>query len=135
MAIDVGATAPPRTHVLSRTDLVRYAGASGDFNPMHHDEEKAKAAGMPSVFGHGMLSMALVGRAITDWAGPGALRQFKVRFAKQTWPGDALTTAVTATAIREDGGERLADLDCALTNQDGETVVAGTATIQIESTG
>jgi len=89
-----GDEAPIVSHELTRTDLVMYAGASGDFNPMHHDEVKAQAAGMPSVFGHGMFSMGLLGRAITDWVGIGNLRQFKVRFTKQTWPGEVLTTHV-----------------------------------------
>ena len=76
---------------LSRTDLVRYAGASGDFNPIHHDETFAHMAGQPSVFGHGMLTAAFVGRCVTDYVGPENLRRFKVRFATRVWPGD--TTA------------------------------------------
>ena len=66
-----GDEAPELRHVLTRTDLVAYAGASGDFNPMHHDEVKAKAAGQPSVFGHGMFSMGLLGTALTDYVGVG----------------------------------------------------------------
>ena len=67
--VNEGDEAPVVSHQLTRTDLVMYAGASGDFNPMHHDEVKAKEAGLPSVFGHGMFSMGLLGRAITDWVG------------------------------------------------------------------
>ena len=85
-----GDEAPELTHVLTRTDLVAYAGASGDFNPMHHDEVKAKAAGQPSVFGHGMFSMGLLGTAITDWVGIGNVKRFTVRFARQTWPDEEL---------------------------------------------
>jgi acyl dehydratase len=128
----VGDVAPEVSHTLSRTDLVRYAGASGDFNPMHHDEIKATKAGMPSVFGHGMLSMALLGRAITDWVGVGAVRRYQVRFVKQTWPDDTLTTRVTVTGLRPHGGETVADLDCALVNQHGDAVVAGAATVAID---
>lgn len=127
-SLPVGATAPPVTHTLTRTDLVRYAGASGDYNPMHHDEVAARAAGMPSVFGHGMLSMALLGRAITDWLGAGSVRAYKVRFVKQTWPDDTLTTEVTVTRVHDEDGDRLVDLDCRLVNGDGEPVVTGTAT-------
>lgn len=123
-----GAAAPVISHTLTRTDLVRYAGASHDFNPMHHDEVKAQAAGQPSVFGHGMLSMGILGRAITDWIGAGSVRRYKVRFTTQTWPGDVLTTDVTVTGVREEGGERLVDLDCQLLNGDGKPVVMGTAT-------
>src|SRR6478609_4601891 len=86
--IAVGDTAPVVSHVLTRTDLVKYAGASGDINPMHTDEVAAKAAGLPSVFGHGMFSMGLLGTALTDYVGVGNLKSYKVRFTKQTWPGE-----------------------------------------------
>lgn len=127
-SFEVGATAPPVQHTLTRTDLVRYAGASGDYNPMHHDEVKARAAGMPSVFGHGMLSMAILGRAITDWLGAGSVRGYRVRFVKQTWPDDTLTTHVTITDVRDEDGATVVDLDCRLLNGDDEPVVTGTAT-------
>ncbi len=79
--VKVGDEAPVITHTLTRTDLVRYAGASGDFNPMHHDEVKAKESGQPSVFGHGMFSMGLLGTAVTDFVGVGNLTRYQVRFA------------------------------------------------------
>ena len=124
---NVGDEAPVVTHTLSRTDLVMYAGASGDFNPMHTDETAATAAGLPSVFGHGMFSMGLLGTALTDYAGVGNLKKYKVRFTKQTWPDEVLTTKVTVAAKREEGGERLIDLECSLVNADGEVKVAGEA--------
>ena len=127
--IEVGAEAPPVSHQLGRTDLVQYAGASGDFNPMHTDEVAAQAAGLPSVFGHGMFSMGLLGRALTDWAGPGNLTNYRVRFTKQTWPGEVLTTSVVVTAKREEDGRRLVDVDASLANEDGEVKVAGSATV------
>jgi len=127
--VDVGDEAPSISHELGRTDLVRYAGASGDFNPMHTDEVAAQAAGLPSVFGHGMFSMGLLGRAITDWAGVGNLLSYKVRFTKQTWPGETLTSTITVTAKHEEGGRRLIEADVALANQDGEVKVAGTTTV------
>ena len=126
--VNEGDAAPSVSHALTRTDLVMYAGASGDFNPMHHDEVKAKEAGLPSVFGHGMFSMGLLGRAITDWIGVGNLKRFKVRFTKQTWPGETLTSTITVTAKRKEDGENLVDLDVSLANQDGEVKVAGDAT-------
>jgi acyl dehydratase len=122
-----GDEAPAVSHELTRTDLVMYAGASGDFNPMHHDEVKAQAAGMPSVFGHGMFSMGLLGRAITDWVGIGNLRQFKVRFTKQTWPGEVLTSKIVVSGKRKEDGEALVDLDVSLANENGEEKVAGSA--------
>lgn len=124
----VGAEAPVRTHTLTRTDLVRYAGASGDFNPMHHDEVLATAAGQPSVFGHGMFSMGMLASAITDFVGPGTLVHYQVRFVRQTWPGEVLCTSVTVTGTRTAGDQHLVDLDVRLVNGDGEEKVAGSAT-------
>src|SRR5882672_3687325 len=93
-----GDEAPVVTHELTRTDLVIYAGASGDFNPMHTDEVKAQAAGLPSVFGHGMFSAGLLATAVTDFVGVGNVRNYKVRFVKQTWPGETLISKTTITA-------------------------------------
>src|SRR6478672_10051029 len=125
--VNEGDEAPVVAHELTRTDLVMYAGASGDFNPMHHDEIKATEAGLPSVFGHGMFSMGLLGRAITDWIGIGNLKQFKVRFTKQTWPGEVLTSKIVVTGKRKENGDNLVDLQVSLGNQDGEEKVAGSA--------
>ena len=128
-ALAVGDTAPPLvTDPLTRTSFVRYAGASGDFNPMHHDDTVATSVGNPSVFGHGMLTAGLMARVVKDWFGPTAIRRFAVRFSKQVWPGDTLTCTATVTAKREEDGVRLVDLDCAVTNQDGVEVLTGTAT-------
>ena len=126
--LDEGTEAPALSHELTRTDLVRYAGASGDFNPMHHDEVAAQAAGLPSVFGHGMFSMGLLGRALTDWAGVGNLRRYQVRFTKQTWPGEVLTSKIVVSGKREEGVEKLVDLTIDRANQDGEVKLAGAAT-------
>jgi len=131
--VSEGNEAPVRSHVLTRTDLVVYAGASGDFNPMHHDEIQATAAGQPSVFGHGMFSMGFLGSAITDYVGIGNIRQYQVRFAKQTWPGEELRTKVVVTATRTEGDDHLVDLDVRLHNADGEEKVVGQATAIIPS--
>src|SRR6266480_2827174 len=101
--VSEGDEAPVVTHELTRTDLVMYAGASGDFNPMHHDEVKAQAAGLPSVFGHGMFSAGLLARSVTDYVGVGNLTAFKVRFVKQTWPGETLVSRNTVAAKRKEG--------------------------------
>ena len=122
-----GDTAPELSHTLTRTDLVMYAGASGDFNPMHTDEVTAQAAGLPSVFGHGMFSMGLLGTALTDYVGVGNLKRYKVRFTKQTWPDEELSTRIVVTGTREVDGEKLIDLECSLANGDGEVKVAGEA--------
>jgi acyl dehydratase len=110
---------------LSRTQIVMYAGASGDFNPIHHDETFAtKRAGMPSVFAHGMLTMGLTGSLLTDWLGDGVLRAFGVRFVRQVWPGDTLTAKGTVKAIAPDGR---VEIELVTTNQHGEPVVSGDA--------
>ena len=96
--ISEGDEAPVVTHELGRTDLVKYAGASGDFNPMHTDEVAAQAAGLPSVFGHGMFSMGLLGRAVIDWAGAGNVKVYGVRFTRQSWPGVPPATFRSATS-------------------------------------
>ena len=122
--ITAGAEAPVKEVTLSRTDLVQYAGASGDFNPMHHDEVKAAAAKLPSVFGHGMFSMGVLGTALTDFVGVDNVKSYSVRFVKQTWPGEVLRTKITVRSV-EDG---IATLDCSLENADGEAKVTGEAT-------
>ena len=127
--ISEGDEAPVLTHELTRTDLVRYAGASGDFNPMHTDEVAARDAGLPSVFGHGMFSAGLLAKAVTDWVGIGNIRRYKVRFTKQTWPGEKLTSRVTVAGKRKEDGENLVDLECSLANEEGEVKVSGEATV------
>jgi acyl dehydratase len=126
--VNEGDTAPEFSHELTRTDLVQYAGASGDFNPMHSDEAAAKAAGLPSVFGHGMFTMGILGKALTDYVGVGNLKRYQVRFTKQTWPGEQLTTKVTVAKKYEGEGEHRVDLECEVVNQDGEAKVSGVAT-------
>jgi acyl dehydratase len=115
---------------LSRTQIVMYAGASGDYNPMHTDERyTVEVAGYPSVFAHGMLSMGATGRVLTDWFGAESIRHYGVRFVNQVWPGDALTATATLTALREEDGHHLAELAVETVNQNGAVVVTGTATV------
>jgi acyl dehydratase len=118
---------------LSRTQIVQYAGASGDYNPLHTDDKFAReAAGYPGVFAHGMLTMGMTGRVLTDWMGDGRLTQYGVRFSKQVWPGDTLTATATVDAVREEDGEWFADLLVTTTNQDGDVVVTGSATARLD---
>lgn len=117
---------------LSRTQIVMYAGASGDYNPLHSDEVYAtQVAGYPSVFAHGMLSMGATGKLLTDWVGNGRLTRYGVRFVNQVWPGDTLTATARVEAVREEVGQLYADLTVTTVNQDGKTVVTGTATAVI----
>lgn len=118
---------------LKRTQIVMYAGASGDYNPIHTDEVFAtKVAGYPTVFAHGMLTMGLTGKMLTDWIGDGRLETFGVRFSAQVWPGDTLTAKATVQAIREENGEHVVELALSTVNQDGREVASGTATARID---
>jgi acyl dehydratase len=118
---------------LTRTDLVRYAGASGDFNPIHHDEEFAKAAGNPTVFGHGMLTAGFLAKCLTDAVGVDNLRRYKVRFANRVWPGDRITCSGKVTKKYEADGERRIDGEVTATRQTGETAITGTFTAALPS--
>ena len=114
---------------LSRGLLVMYAGTSGDYNPLHTDEVyTTQSAGYPSVFAHGMLTMGLTGKMLTNFVGDGRLKKFGVRFTNQVWPGDTLTSKATVVAI----GEGEIELELATTNKDGKTVVTGSATARVD---
>ncbi len=112
------------TEDLTRTQIVQYAGASGDYNPLHTDDLFTReVAGYPSVFAHGMLTMGMTGRVLTDWVGDGQLSRYGVRFVNQVWPGDQLTTTATVTAV-EDG---VVEFEIVTVNQHDVPVVTGTA--------
>ena len=114
---------------LTRTQIVQYAGASGDYNPVHSDEKfVTEVAGYPTVFAHGMLTMGMTGRMITNYVGAGQLTYYGVRFVNQVWPGDTLTARAEIAAIREENGETLVDLAISTTNQDENFVLTGNAT-------
>jgi acyl dehydratase len=110
---------------LSRTQIVQYAGASGDYNPLHSDEPFAKEiAHYPTVFAHGMLTMGMAGQALTAWLGDDALRTFGVRFSAQVWPGDTLTARFNVEGV-DDGALQIA---VSVVNQDDREVLVGSAT-------
>ena len=114
---------------LTRTQIVMYAGAAGDYNPIHTDEKFTKeAAGYPSVFAHGMLTMGMTGRMITNFVGDGRLTKYGVRFTSQVWPGDTLN----ATATVEEVADGLVNLKVETTNQDGVTVLSGYAQARVD---
>jgi acyl dehydratase len=129
--VTVGDEVSGRPSTLTRTDLVKYAGASGDYNPMHHDDVQAKEVGLPSVFGHGMYSAGLLATALTDYVGIGRLTRYKVRFAKQTWPGDVLTPTIEVTGTRSEDGHHFVDLACRLVTDKDVAVVTGEATAEL----
>ena len=114
---------------LSRTQIVQYAGASGDYNPLHSDEVfTTQMAGYPSVFAHGMLTMGMTGRMVTNYVGDGRLTKYGVRFTNQVWPGDTLNS--TATVEEVDAG--IVKLKVETTNQDGAVVVSGYAEARVD---
>lgn len=106
-------------------DFVRYAGASGDFNPMHYDESFATAAGSEGVFGQGMLTAGILSHMVHDWFGLQNLRSFTTRFEDRVWPGDTLTA--TGEIIRIDSETGVVEADIWVENQDGEQVVTGSS--------
>lgn len=118
---------------LTRTQIVQYAGASGDYNPIHSDERFAtEVAGYPSVFAHGMLTMGLAATMLTDYVGDGRLTEFGVRFVNQVWPGDRLTGAAEIVALRTDETGDLVDFSITVTNQADTKVMTGTATARVD---
>jgi acyl dehydratase len=128
--LKVGAEADARSYgPLTRTDFVRYQGASGDFNPIHHDEEFARAAGFPTVFSVGMLQAGILAAFATDWLGAANVRRFGVQFREQVWPGDVLTC--TATVVGRDDDARTVDLELSCTRQTGGVAIKGTATFAV----
>lgn len=111
---------------LTRSRIIQYAGASGDFSPQHADEVyNTQVAGYPGIFAHGMLTMGMLGRALTDWVGTGRLKTFGFQFRRQVWPGDTLYAAMEIT---EAGDGSLVTLALTVTNQQGQMVGKGYAT-------
>ena len=122
---DVGTVLPGQSFPVARADLVRYAGASGDFNPIHWNERFATSVGLPNVIAHGMYTMALVVRVVTDWAGdPGAVVEYNVRFTRPVVvpdpDGAVLDVAGVVSAVGDDG---LTVVDLTAT-VNGQTVLA-----------
>jgi acyl dehydratase len=114
---------------LKRTQIVQYAGASGDYNPLHTDEIfTTQVAGYPSVFAHGMLTMGMTGKMLTDYVGDARLTKYGVRFTSQVWPGDTLDATATVREVK-DG---LVELDIETKNQDGVVVLSGYAEARVD---
>ncbi len=118
---------------LKRTQIVQYAGSSGDYNPLHTDEIfTTQIAGYPSVFAHGMLTMGMTGKMLTDYVGDARLTKYGVRFTSQVWPGDTLDATATCTSVSEADGVKLADFDVKTVNQAGVEVLSGYAQARVD---
>ncbi len=126
--IEAGVSARPRTFgPITLTDIVRYQGASGDMNPLHHDHDAARAAGFPGAFSVGMLQAGLLATYATDWLGPEAIRRYAVRFKEQVWPGDVLTCEGTVTEVARRGDEQIATVALVCKRQTGGVAIDATA--------
>ena len=130
--LKAGDTAPELTlGAITRTDIVRYAGAGGDFNPIHHDDEFARSAGMPGIFAMGMLHGGLLGNYVAGWLGLANVRSFGIRFTGQVWPGDVLRIAGEVDEVAEHEGERRAACSLTVMRNDGEVVMKASATAAV----
>jgi acyl dehydratase len=119
---------------ISRHQLALYCGGSGDHNPIHVDLDFAKKFGFKDVFAHGMLSMGFLGRLVTSYAPRDRIRKLGTRFTSITWPGDVITLSGKVTGKREEGGEKLIDLEVKCTNQNGQDTLQGHATVAAAQT-
>lgn len=128
--LHVGDRLPPHVNApIERSQLVRYAEASGDSNPIHIDEDFARRAGYRSVFAHGMLSMGFLGRFLSDSFGPAAVRRLHVRFKAITWPGDVITCHGEVTGVSEKDQRQVLELKVWTENQDATVTSEGSATV------
>ena len=112
---------------LTITDFVRYAGAGGDLNPLHHDDQAAREAGFDGIFGMGLLHAGMLGNRLARWVGPLNIRSFSVRFTGQVWPGDVLTFAGKVVSLERDE----AQLEMDVTRQSGDVVLRSRATATV----
>lgn len=119
---------------IDREDIVKYAGASGDFNPIHYSQPFAEMAGYDEVFAQGMLTAGFAAQAIEHWFGLAAVDSFGVRFESQVWPGDTVTAVAEITELEVDGDTAHVETEIEVTNEDDEVVLTGdsSATIPAE---
>ena len=120
---------------LTRTDFVKYAGSSGDFNPIHHDQTFAEASGNPTVFAMGMMNAGILSRLVAEYAGIENLRKYRVRFATRVWPGDSVTCKGKVTKKAVENGEKVIEGEIAALNQKGEVAIQGSFRAALPSRG
>jgi acyl dehydratase len=110
---------------VDRAMFVRYAGASGDFNPIHWNEDFAKSAGYPGVFAQGMFTAGVLATFLTNWVGETHVRRFRTRFVGQVWPGEQIICSAKVTSV----ADGMAEVDLVVTNEKGEKKIDGDATV------
>lgn len=132
--VNVGDDIPPLSVELNQMMLWIYAGASGDFNPIHVDKEFGEKVGLGGTIAHGLSSMARMGRCVTDWIeDPGALKRLKVRFSSPAKPGDTVTFKGKVSDKKEEDGRKLVVLDLSAENQDGTQILSrAEAVVELE---
>jgi acyl dehydratase len=116
---------------ITRTHIVKYAGASGDFNPVHHDELYAIRGGNDRVFAMGMMTAGFISHMVTDWVGDGKLRRYRIRFSRQVWPGDTVTCKGKITRKYSEGGKNYLEADVFAENQRGEKVITASIVAEV----
>lgn len=132
--VEVGDTGPEVVvEDLERKDFVKYAGASGDFNPIHYDEVYATEAGNPSVFGQGMCTAGFVAHMASDWLGLANIRRWRVRFQTQVWPGDTVTVTGEVVDVTRKDDHATVEADLTATNQNGDELITGTVVADLHS--
>ena len=114
---------------ISRTHIIKYVGAGGDFQPIHHDEEYAKKAGLPSIFANGLMHGGMLARVVTDWAGDAVIKNYKLRFKAIVWPNDTLVFKGQVLKKYQEADHHLVDCSLKVMNQKDESVIEGEATV------
>ena len=117
---------------LTRSDFARYAGAGGDFNPVHHDEPFARAAGYEAPLVVGMFQAGVLATWAVDWLGAEKIRSYKVRWKEQVWPGDVLTFSGKIAREFEEAGETRVEVELVCTRQTGGVAVQGWAIFRVD---
>lgn len=118
---------------ITRTHIVRYAGASGDFTPIHHDELLAQSVGLPGVFAMGMMHAGMMAHLVADWLGLANVRRYRVRFEDRVWPGDTLTFGGRVVSVQTNGATERVEVEVSCHKQDGRRALSGTALAEYRS--
>ena len=118
---------------VTRTHIIKYVGAGGDFQPIHHDEPFAVSSGLPSIFANGLMHGGMLAKVVTDWAGYGVLKQYKIRFTGIVWPGDTLSFSGHVSHKKQENNQNLAVCSLKVVNQNGDAVIAGEALVNFPS--
>lgn len=116
---------------ITRTMIVKFAGASGDFNPIHHDEEFAKNAGLPSIFAMGMMNAGFISGLLQDWMGIENISNYKIQFRDRVWPGDSVTCK--GQVVEKDAFSKMVKVDLLMVNQHEKPVIKSSACVKLPS--